>query len=68
MITRSTGERLLNMPMTAIESRIEMLGRIEDLRMMGRHAEAAALHARYFPTPYRESVKPAKIGTGNRPV
>jgi hypothetical protein len=55
--------------MTAIEKRIEALGRIDDLRMLGKHQEAAALHAVYFPdTPYRESVTPVKVLTGNRPI
>jgi hypothetical protein len=63
------GEKVLKMPMSKIKAHIKKLGEIEDLRMAGRHEEAAALQAEYFPhTTYRDVVKPVSICTGNKPA
>lgn len=50
-----------------IDRRMDIIEQVEALRMEGRHLEAAALHMANFKTPYRESPKPARVITGNKP-
>lgn len=46
----------------SITARMEIIERVEILRLAGRHDEAQALHESHFRTPYRPNPKPARIG------